>query len=100
MLFLEGTDGYSKPRFQRQEDSLILENRKKCIAEMFDAEGVIPAIMKDYYDIKACIVVVKVRILLTIFLCHSADVNLLFMIYVRHGTVYRVIRSCLYFNEY
>lgn len=53
-------------RSQRQEHRLILEYREKCVAEMFDAKRVIPSVVENYNDVKACIVFVKLRILLTI----------------------------------
>lgn len=96
---LKGGETAFNPKIQRQEDSLILEYRKKCIAEMLDAKSVMPAIVEDYYDIKASIVLVKLRILFTIYLCYSADVDLFLMIHVGNGTIHRVIGSCLYLNK-
>ncbi len=79
--------------------SLILKNGEKCIDEMFDAKIIMPTIIENYYDVKASIVVVKMRILFTIFKCDCADADLFPMVNIGHSAIHRVIGSCFYFNK-
>jgi len=67
---------------------------------MFDTEGVMAAIMQDHNNVKTSIVVVKLRILTTIYLGDSANVDLFSEVHVGDGAVHRVIGSCFYFNKY
>ena len=96
---VKGRQIYFSPEKQRHINALTVEDRKKCIAEMFDAESVLSAIPENYYDVKSSIVFVKLGILLTILKRDSTDVDLLSMVHIGQSAVHRVIGSCFHFNK-
>gem|GEM_PF-2292996 len=67
---------------------------------MLDAKLIIFGIIEHYNNIKTSIMVVKLRILLTIYLCDSGNVPLLGVRDIIKSTLDRVIRACFYFNKY